>query len=84
MKPKLILPQSQLTVIFGRLTTEDYSDETAADPRIDELRAKVSPPRLSTLWDFADFAFRYRFNVLKTSNTLLTTTTPTSASSVTL
>jgi hypothetical protein len=30
------------SVIFGRLTTEDYSDATAADPRIDELRAKVS------------------------------------------
>ncbi|GAA6024286.1 hypothetical protein JCM11491_006494 [Sporobolomyces phaffii] len=29
-------------LIFGRLTTEDYSDATAADPRIDELRAKIS------------------------------------------
>ncbi|GAA5876012.1 hypothetical protein JCM3774_002313 [Rhodotorula dairenensis] len=28
-------------LIFGRLTTEDYSDEVAADPRIDELRAKM-------------------------------------------
>lgn len=28
-------------LIFGRLTTEDYSDAVAADPRIDELRAKV-------------------------------------------
>lgn len=32
----------ETTVIFGRLTTEDYSDKVAADPRIDELRAKVS------------------------------------------
>ncbi|GAA5992038.1 hypothetical protein JCM5350_006259 [Sporobolomyces pararoseus] len=28
-------------LIFGRLTTEDYSDRVAADPRIDELRAKI-------------------------------------------
>jgi len=28
-------------LIFGRLTTEDYSDDVAADPRIDELRAKI-------------------------------------------
>lgn len=28
-------------LIFGRLTTEDYSDEVAADPRIDALREKV-------------------------------------------
>ncbi|GAA5949760.1 hypothetical protein JCM3765_007679 [Sporobolomyces pararoseus] len=28
-------------LIFGRLTTEDYSDKVAADPRIDELRAKI-------------------------------------------
>ncbi|CEQ38821.1 SPOSA6832_00270, partial [Sporobolomyces salmonicolor] len=28
-------------LIFGRLTTEDYSDAVAADPRIDELRAKM-------------------------------------------
>lgn len=27
-------------LIFGRLTTEDYTDKVAADPRIDELRAK--------------------------------------------
>ena len=31
-------------LIFGRLTTEDYSDAVAADPRIDELRAKVRRP----------------------------------------
>jgi len=29
-------------LIFGRLTSEDYGDEVASDPRIDELRAKVS------------------------------------------
>lgn len=28
-------------LIFGRLTTEDYSDAVAADPRIDALREKV-------------------------------------------
>jgi len=28
-------------LIFGRLTTEDYSDKVAADPRIDALREKV-------------------------------------------
>ncbi|BGP52519.1 ATP-binding cassette transporter CGR1 [Rhodotorula sphaerocarpa] len=28
-------------LIFGRLTTEDYSDAVAADPRIDALRAKM-------------------------------------------
>ncbi|GAA5849160.1 hypothetical protein JCM9279_005807 [Rhodotorula babjevae] len=28
-------------LIFGRLTTEDYSDKVAADPRIDALREKM-------------------------------------------
>ncbi len=28
-------------LIFGRLTAEDYEDETARDPRIDALRAKM-------------------------------------------
>ncbi|GAA6007985.1 hypothetical protein JCM10207_006988 [Rhodosporidiobolus poonsookiae] len=28
-------------LIFGRLTTEDYSDQVAADPRIDALREKM-------------------------------------------
>ncbi|GAA5824610.1 hypothetical protein JCM3770_006693 [Rhodotorula araucariae] len=28
-------------LIFGRLTTEDYSDAVAADPRIDALREKI-------------------------------------------
>jgi 2-methylcitrate dehydratase len=28
-------------LIFGRLTAADYEDEVAADPRIDELRAKM-------------------------------------------
>ncbi|CAH7684848.1 MmgE/PrpD family-domain-containing protein [Phakopsora pachyrhizi] len=31
-----------IPLIFGRLTTEDYTDSVAADPRIDELRAKIS------------------------------------------
>ena len=30
-----------IPLIFGRLTTEDYSDKVAADPRIDALRAKM-------------------------------------------
>jgi 2-methylcitrate dehydratase len=29
-------------LIFGRLTAEDYSDQAAADPRIDALRAKTT------------------------------------------
>ncbi|KAL5528497.1 PDH1 [Sanghuangporus sanghuang] len=29
-------------LIFGELTSESYSDEAAADPRIDELRAKIT------------------------------------------
>ncbi|MBT2118286.1 bifunctional 2-methylcitrate dehydratase/aconitate hydratase [Dyella sp. LX-66] len=29
-------------LIFGRLTAEDYSDEVAADPRIDALRARMA------------------------------------------
>jgi 2-methylcitrate dehydratase len=29
-------------LIFGRLTAADYEDSVAADPRIDELRAKIS------------------------------------------
>ncbi len=28
-------------LIFGRLTAQDYEDDVAADPRIDELRAKM-------------------------------------------
>jgi 2-methylcitrate dehydratase len=28
-------------LIFGRLTAEDYEDNVAADPRIDDLRAKI-------------------------------------------
>jgi 2-methylcitrate dehydratase len=28
-------------LLFGRLTAEDYDDAVAADPRIDELRAKI-------------------------------------------
>jgi 2-methylcitrate dehydratase len=29
-------------LIFGRLTAEDYEDNVASDPRIDELRAKIT------------------------------------------
>jgi 2-methylcitrate dehydratase len=29
-------------IIFGRLTARDYEDDVAADPRIDELRAKIT------------------------------------------
>jgi 2-methylcitrate dehydratase len=29
-------------LIFGRLTARDYEDDVAADPRIDELRAKIT------------------------------------------
>ncbi len=30
-----------IPLIFGRLTAEDYEDKVAADPRIDQLRAKM-------------------------------------------
>lgn len=30
-----------IPLLFGRLTAEDYEDSVAADPRIDELRAKI-------------------------------------------
>lgn len=30
-----------IPLLFGRLTAEDYEDAVAADPRIDELRAKI-------------------------------------------
>ena len=29
-------------LIFGNLTSESYTDEAAKDPRIDELRAKIT------------------------------------------
>jgi 2-methylcitrate dehydratase len=31
-----------IPLLFGRLTAEDYEDRVAADPRIDELRAKMT------------------------------------------
>ncbi|KAA1109763.1 hypothetical protein PGTUg99_034391 [Puccinia graminis f. sp. tritici] len=31
-----------IPLIFGRLTTEDYTDKVALDLKIDELRAKIS------------------------------------------
>jgi 2-methylcitrate dehydratase len=30
-----------IPLLFGRLTAEDYEDRVAADPRIDQLRAKM-------------------------------------------
>jgi 2-methylcitrate dehydratase PrpD len=30
-----------IPLIFGKLTTSDYSDEVASDPRIDALREKM-------------------------------------------
>ena len=30
-----------MPLLFGRLTAADYSDQVAADPRIDALRAKI-------------------------------------------
>lgn len=30
-----------IALLFGRLTAHDYEDETAADPRVDELRKKM-------------------------------------------
>jgi 2-methylcitrate dehydratase len=32
---------TSIPLIFGRLSTNDYTDEVAKDPRIDALRAKV-------------------------------------------
>ncbi|BGP12180.1 hypothetical protein JCM10213_009336 [Rhodosporidiobolus nylandii] len=52
-------------LIFGRLTTEDYSDEVAADPRIDALREKmqcVEDPAFTT--DYHDPAKRFISNGL--------------------
>jgi 2-methylcitrate dehydratase len=31
-----------IPLIFGRLTARDYEDDVAADPRIDQLREKIS------------------------------------------
>ena len=31
-----------VALIFGRLTADDYEDAVAADPRIDELRSKMT------------------------------------------
>lgn len=44
-----------VSLIFGRLTAADYEDAVAADPRIDELRAKiicVEDPQFT--WDYHD------------------------------
>ncbi|GAA5860341.1 hypothetical protein JCM8547_003468 [Rhodosporidiobolus lusitaniae] len=52
-------------LIFGRLTTEDYSDEVAADPRIDALREKmqcVEDPQFTT--DYHDPEKRFISNGL--------------------
>jgi 2-methylcitrate dehydratase len=48
-----------IPLLFGRLTAEDYEDSVAADPRIDELRAKihcVEDPRFTA--DYHDPAKR--------------------------
>ncbi|GAA5827945.1 hypothetical protein JCM11251_005659 [Rhodosporidiobolus azoricus] len=53
-------------LIFGRLTTEDYSDEVAADPRIDALREKmqcVEDKQFTA--DYFDPEKRYISNALK-------------------
>jgi 2-methylcitrate dehydratase len=40
-------------LLFGRLTAEDYDDAVASDPRIDELRAKM------TVTENASFSLDY-------------------------
>jgi len=46
-------------LIFGRLVAEDYEDSLAADPRIDELRAKmVVRENVSFSRDYYDLALR--------------------------
>jgi 2-methylcitrate dehydratase len=53
-------------LLFGRLTAEDYEDAVAADPRIDNLRAKiicVEDPQFTT--DYHDPEKRSIANALK-------------------
>jgi len=53
-------------LIFGRLSAEDYTDNVAADPRIDALRAKMAVkenPQFTT--DYFDPAKRYIGNSLQ-------------------
>jgi 2-methylcitrate dehydratase len=53
-------------LIFGRLTAEDYTDNVAADPRIDALRAKMAVkenPQFTK--DYFDPAKRYIGNSLQ-------------------
>lgn len=43
--------RNRIPLIFGRLTAQDYNDDIASDPRIDELRNKtrcVEEPQYST------------------------------------
>src|SRR5690554_710449 len=53
-------------LIFGRLTASDYSDEMAADPRIDALRERMQvreDPRF--IWDYFDPDKRYIGNSVR-------------------
>ena len=53
-------------LVFGRLTARDYSDEVAADPRIDALRAKMQveeDPRFTR--DYFDPDRRYIGNAVQ-------------------
>jgi 2-methylcitrate dehydratase PrpD len=55
-------------LIFGRLTAEDYSDNVAADPRIDALRARMEVrenPQFTK--DYFDPDKRYIGNSLQVS-----------------
>ncbi|VVT49471.1 uncharacterized protein SAPINGB_P002286 [Magnusiomyces paraingens] len=55
-----------IPLIYGRLTADDYSDAVAADPRIDELRAKmtlVEDPRFTEEYHAPDK--RYIGNAIK-------------------
>lgn len=53
-------------LIFGRLTATDYSDEVAADPRIDALRAKMEVRENAGFSkDYLDPAKRYIGNAVQ-------------------
>ncbi len=53
-------------LIFGRLTAADYDDETARDPRIDALRAKMQVRENPTFTrDYYDLSKRYIGNAVE-------------------
>ncbi len=55
-----------IPLIFGRLTAEDYEDQVAADPRMDELRARMEVrehPQFTR--DYYDPAKRYIGNAVQ-------------------